>query len=176
MRFVWFGLCFFFIGSSYAQERFKTGPVFTEFGQHAAVDSSPKFDDKIEFKVAFDVAEGALDGKMNRGFHSLARFINMHVANGVPIENIHLALVVHGKASHDLLNAAAYQAVFNKINSSHGLITKLLENNVKVILCGQSAAVNNIHKTDLIEGVQMALSAMTAHALLDAQGYSLNPF
>jgi len=85
MRLVWFGLCFFFIGSSYAQERFKTGPVFTEFGQHAAVDSSTKFDDKIQFKVAFDVAEGELDGKMNRGFHSLAWCINMYVVNGVPI-------------------------------------------------------------------------------------------
>jgi hypothetical protein len=30
--------------------------------------------------------------------------------------------------------------------------------------------------SDLIEGVEMALSAMTAHAVLQRQGYALNPF
>jgi hypothetical protein len=31
-------------------------------------------------------------------------------------------------------------------------------------------------KQDMIEGGDMALSAMTAHAMLAAQGYSQNPF
>lgn len=130
----------------------------------------------MRFKVAFDVAKGAGEGKMNRQFHSLARFINMHVANGVPIENIELALVVHGKAANDLMNKSAYHAIFNADNPNQSLITGLLENKVKVILCGQSAAVNGLTNSHLIEGVQMALSAMTAHAQLHAQGYSLNPF
>jgi hypothetical protein len=29
---------------------------------------------------------------------------------------------------------------------------------------------------DLLPGVEMALSAMTAHALLQQQGYTFNPF
>ena len=45
-----------------------------------------------------------------------------------------------------------------------------------VYLCGQSAAAYGIDKGDLIPGVEMALSAMTAHAVLSAEGYSLNPF
>lgn len=158
-----------------ANDKFETGPVFTEFGQHADVDMTMKLEN-TSFKVAFDVAKSAEGGKMNRQFHSLARFINMHVANGVPIENIELALVVHGKAAHDLLNNKAYRVAFNTDNPSHTLITALLESKVKIVLCGQSAAVNGIVNADLIDGVQMALSAMTAHALLDAQGYSLNPF
>ncbi|MEE2877945.1 MAG: DsrE family protein, partial [Pseudomonadota bacterium] len=43
-------------------------------------------------------------------------------------------------------------------------------------LCGQTAAAREIEKDDLIPGVQIALSAMTAHAVLANQGYSLNPF
>lgn len=160
----------------HANTKFATGPVFSEFGQHAGVDMTMKLDKKMRFKVAFDVAKGAEKGKMNRQFHSLARFINMHVANGIPIENIELALVVHGKAANDLMNNTAYRAAFNTDNPSHTLITALLKNKVKIVLCGQSAAVNNIVNANLIDGVQMGLSAMTAHAQLDAQGYSLNPF
>ena len=52
----------------------------------------------------------------------------------------------------------------------------LQENNVKFYLCGQSAAAQGIGKGDLLPGVKMALSAMTMHALLDQQGFSLNPF
>jgi len=51
-----------------------------------------------------------------------------------------------------------------------------LNNQVKVYLCGQSAAYYDVKNTDLYKGVDMALSAMTAHALLQQQGYSLNPF
>ena len=40
----------------------------------------------------------------------------------------------------------------------------------------QSAAWANVEKADLLPGVKMALSAMDAHAILQHQGYSLNPF
>jgi len=52
----------------------------------------------------------------------------------------------------------------------------LLKNNVEIIVCGQSAAAHGVAKTDLLSGVKMALSAMTARALLQQQGYTLNPF
>ena len=38
--------------------------------------------------IAFDVARPAENGARNRGFESAARFINMHVRAGVPLENI----------------------------------------------------------------------------------------
>lgn len=47
---------------------------------------------------------------------------------------------------------------------------------MRVILCGQSAAASGIERVDLLPGVEMALSAMTAHALLQQDGYTLNPF
>ncbi|HCE21170.1 MAG TPA: hypothetical protein DF282_01490, partial [Hyphomonas sp.] len=47
---------------------------------------------------------------------------------------------------------------------------------VRIILCGQTAAYRDIEKSDLLPGVEIALSAMTAHAKLQQDGYSLNPF
>ena len=154
---------------------FKDGPVIKGFGKNAIVASSTVNEDTL-LKVAFDVAKGADKGEVNRQFDSLARFINMHVAAGVPIENIQLALVVHGKAGIDLLDNPTYQKAHKLDNPNKALIEALLANNVRVILCGQSAAVYDISLAQLIKGSEMELSAMTAHALLQNNGYTMNPF
>ncbi len=52
----------------------------------------------------------------------------------------------------------------------------MLEAGVRFIVCGQSAAGQGVANDDLIDGVEVALSAMTAHALLQQQGYTVNPF
>ena len=84
---------------------FETGPVFTEFGRHVAVDTTNALPADTRFAVAFDVVDAAEGDARNRGFESAARFINMHVAAGVPEKNIRVAVVVHGKAVFDLLAA-----------------------------------------------------------------------
>jgi len=52
----------------------------------------------------------------------------------------------------------------------------LMKNQVRVYLCGQSAAYYDISNDMLASGVKMALSAMTAHAVLQSKGYKVNPF
>ena len=101
-----------------------------------------------------------------------ARFLNMHVAAGVPEENIHLAVVVHGGAYRDLLNAESYGAE----NPNAPLIEQLIAHGVTIELCGQTAAYRDVSEDDLLPGVTISLSAMTSHALLQQQGYTLNPF
>lgn len=154
---------------------FTTGPVFIEYGKKVTVDGV-LFDKSAHFNVAFDVAKGADKGTLNRQFDSLARFINMHVASGVPAENIRLALVVHGSATLDLLKDSAYQQKFGVANANQPLLQALQAHQVKVIVCGQSAAAHGYSGIDFLPGVEVALSAMSAHALLQQQGYTLNPF
>ena len=52
----------------------------------------------------------------------------------------------------------------------------MTDQGVRFIVCGQSAAGQGVAKSELLPGVEMALSAMTAHALLQQQGYTVNPF
>jgi intracellular sulfur oxidation DsrE/DsrF family protein len=97
----------------------------------------------------------------------------------VPQENIRLAVVVHGKAALELLTDAAHAAnpaSRKGDNPSGNLVQVLLAEDVRFILCGQSAAAYGIKPEDLIPGVEMALSAMTAHALLQQNGFTVNPF
>jgi intracellular sulfur oxidation DsrE/DsrF family protein len=156
---------------------FTTGPVFEEYGPTAPVDTDMEIPADATFNVAFDTAKGADAGKLNRTLESAARFVNMHAKAGIPLENIKVAVVVHGKASEDLLGPEEYtKRREGAENANIALIAALTGHNVRVILCGQSAAAYGITNDMLAPGVEMARSAMTAHALLQQEGYTVNPF
>ena len=156
---------------------FRTGPVFEDFGPHAPVDGMGEVPADAAFAITFDVAKSADEGARNRGFESAARFINMHVAHGVAEENIRIAVVVHGKAALDLLSDDAWAAKGKgDANPSSAMIRAMLDQGVRFILCGQSGAAYGIKADELIPGVETALSAMTAHALLQQNGFTVNPF
>lgn len=158
-------------------DSFHPGPVIAEFGPVASVETDMAIPADAEFHVAFDVSEAAEPGEINRTFVSAARFINMHAEAGVPSDRIHVAIVVHGGASLDVTDAAFYAAHNEGAeNASAAAVATLLAHGVAIYQCGQSAAAHGIANGDLLPGVQMALSAMTAHALLQQQGYTLNPF
>ncbi len=146
---------------------FKTGPVIEAFGPVASVPGA-NVDGEAVFKVAFDVAEAAEPGAINRRLESAARFLNMHAAAGVPVENIEIAIIVHGPAALDL--------VASDKNANAGLIAALIEAGVTIELCGQTAAYRDIAAEELLPGVTLSLSAMTSHALMQQDGYTLNPF
>ncbi|MDO9489432.1 MAG: DsrE family protein [Sphingomonadaceae bacterium] len=156
---------------------FVAGPVFSDFGHIAPVASDLAIPADAAFKVAFDLSAKATPGEISKTIDSAARFINMHVAAGVPVANVKVAIVVHGAASGDLLKPEAYAARNNgAVNGSVAAIAALTSHGVDIWLCGQSAVASSIDKADLIPGVKMALSAMTAFALLQRQGYTVNPF
>jgi intracellular sulfur oxidation DsrE/DsrF family protein len=146
---------------------FSTGPAIKDYGPVADVEVTFPVPDDAVLRHSFDVAEQAEDGDMNRTLVSAARFINMHARAGVDPTRIELAVVVHGTAVHD---------VSREVSASAGLVASLIDHGVSIIVCGQSAAYYGITTDGLLPGVEMALSAMTAHALLQQQGYTWNPF
>ncbi|MBD2840723.1 DsrE family protein [Erythrobacter rubeus] len=155
---------------------FATGPIFEEFGPHAPVAGANALDPNAEFRIAFDVADRADVGTRNRTFESAARFTNMHAAAGVPAQNMKLVVVVHGKAVLDLVTDEALDARDMEANASAGMVRAMLDHGIRFVVCGQSASVYGVQAEHLIEGVELELSAMTAHALLQQRGYTVNPF
>ena len=153
-------------------DAFHEGPLIKGYGKIAAVPGASVLPEDLTFKVAWDVAKRAEADTPNRGFDTVARFLNMHNAAGVPAERLHLAIVVHGGAHRDLLGETAYGGD----NPNAALIAQLVGHGVQVTLCGQTAAYYGVTADDLLPGVTMSLSAMTAHALLQQEGYTLNPF
>ncbi|WDI30014.1 DsrE family protein [Hyphococcus flavus] len=167
----------FLAASVHAQnEKFSTGPVFEDFGPVANVDNELIIPDGAKMRISFDVSKGADAGELNRTLVSAARFINMHARTGVPVEDIDAAVVVHGKAVYDVSKAARYADAIGGENANAALIEALTGKGVRIIVCGQSAAYYEVANDDLLPGVEMAISAMTAHVLLQQEGYAINPF
>jgi len=157
-------------------EAFHPGTAIPKFGRIAEVEIEFPIAEGTEFHVVFDLADGTEPGEVNRGLESLARFINMHVEAGIPEDDIHLAVVVHGSATHDLTTDDHYEPLKDATNANAALVEALLAHGVRLYVCGQSAAYNDVSNEDLLPGVVMALSAMTAHGQLQQEGYTLNPF
>lgn len=158
------------------EEKFSTGPVFSDFGPVADIETDFEIPKNMTLKTSFDVSKRGEAGAVNGGFMSAARFINMHARAGVPLKKIKLAIVVHGGAVDDVAVASHYAGEVGGENANAPLIAALIEQGVRVIVCGQSAAYHEVDNDELLPGVEMALSAMTAHAVLQAQGYAINPF
>ncbi len=155
--------------------KFSHGPVITGFGAVAKVNSDLPSPANLDYKVAFDIGTGS-PGAKSKNLDAVARLMNMLAASGVPLSRIHPAVVVHNAALWDVTTDAKYTQQFGTPNPNAELVRQLVAKGVPVYVCGQSAAWSDVAKADLIPGVKMALSAMDAHAILNAQGYSLNPF
>lgn len=153
------------------QQGFSTGPLIEDYGPHSPVPGAEAIPPDSEFRITFDTAVPAGDGELNRTLVSAARFLNLHAGAGVDPANIHLAVVIHGRAVRDVAAVADGQS-----DANAALVAALLAQNVRIHVCGQSAVYYDVSADDLLPGVTMSLSAMTAHALLQQDGYTLNPF
>ncbi len=158
--------------SGISQEK-KSGPVVEGYGQVWAIENPDfKTDTSQEFKVVFDVKDGPKsDTELNRNLNTVARFLNMHAQSGIPASQIKVALIVHGTAARNLLTDEAHKERYKVANPNRELVEQLLDAGVEIILCGQSSKTRDLPKEDLVPGVKIALSAMTANIQLQNQGY-----
>jgi intracellular sulfur oxidation DsrE/DsrF family protein len=154
------------------------GPIIQDFGPVYTV-PSPGLATPLrqDLKLRFDISETAADPKaLSARLETAARFLNMHGQAGVPSERLKVAIVVHGAASKDLLSNDAYRKRHGIDNPNLPLLEALKGAGVRIYLCGQSAGSRGIAASEKAAPVEMALSAMTAHLVLNAEGYVLNPF
>jgi len=160
-----------------AQEK-KSGPVITDYGAVWDIPNADFLTDTAkEFKVMFDIMNSPEDpGMRNTSIETAARFLNMHARAGVPLENLHVALVIHNKASKDLLIDSVYETRFGVPNPNSEMLQQLIASGAEVIFCGQSSLSRDIPFESTIKGIQLSLSAMTAILQLKDKDYTLIKF
>ena len=156
----------------------RTGPIIADYGPVYEVES-PEFATPLdaEYRLVFDVKTAPDDTTLvNPAIGTLARFLNMHARAGVPLEQMHLALVLHGSAGKDALDHTAFRDRYGHDTPNRDLLVQLAAANVEIILCGQTAMHRGLPPAQLADPVRLALSAMTALATLQQQGYTLIAF
>ena len=114
--------------------------------------------------------------QINATIETAARFLNMHAQQGIPAEQLKVALVFHNQASKDVISNAAYNKRYGSNNPNEKLINALLDAEAQIIFCGQSSASRGFPKEDLIPNIQLSLSAMTALIQLQDENYRLIKF
>ncbi|MEM8492407.1 MAG: DsrE family protein [Pseudomonadota bacterium] len=153
------------------EKDFHAGELIPQFGRIAEVPDAKPLPTDTRLKLAIDIVEGGKEGVINSKFQTAASFLNLQHANGIPADQIDVALVVHGPAHRDLLVNKAYGGA----NPNAEILAALQEHGVKVFYCGQSAVYRDVTKNDLLPGVEITHSATTTHVLLQQQGYALRP-
>jgi len=130
-----------------------------------------------KYKVIFDVRTTSkkIDA-VNPLLNTVARFINMHVAKGIPLKNLDMVVIVHGKATKDILNNQSYKERFKKKNPNLDLLHKLNTHHVKIFVCGQSATHQGIERQQVAKSVKFALSALSVLVTYQSNGYQLIDF
>ncbi|MDT0539853.1 DsrE family protein [Croceitalea sp. P059] len=170
-------LTFFLTFFLFSQEK-KMGPIIKDYGKVWSIknlDYQVKLDS--EFKVVFDIMNSPKDvNQRNASIETAARFLNMHGQSGVSKENMKVALVVHNKASKDIITNEAYKARYGTDNPNAEMVQQLIEAGVEFVFCGQSSLSRNFPIEETVPGVQLSLSAMTALIQLQNDGYRLIKF
>ena len=127
--------------------------------------------DKV-YKAVFDVfKDSKKDDKKNPSVATVARYINMHMQQGVPLKNLKMALVLHGAATKNALNDATYLKKYGKENPNSALLHALKQANVDIFVCGQSLYARGYKKENTSKDVQVSLSALTALVHFQSEGY-----
>ncbi|MFD0797359.1 DsrE family protein [Maribacter chungangensis] len=160
-----------------AQEK-KTGPIIKDYGPVWDItDPDFKTDVTKTYRAVFDIMSSPEDpSQVNASLETAARFLNMHAQNGIPLKQLKVALIVHNKASKDVANSTAYQKKYGVKNPNEELLRQLMDSGAEVIFCGQSSVSRGFPKEDLVTGVQISLSAMTALIQLQDDNYRLIKF
>jgi intracellular sulfur oxidation DsrE/DsrF family protein len=150
-----------------------TGPVVENYGPVFTVpEDSFNLDPDRQYKIVMDIGKGPDElSDLNRNIETAARFLNMHSRNGIKPENLELAIVLHGSATHAALGEQAHAKHFDALNGSRQLIEALGNAGVDIYVCGQSAGYYGYGRGDLLSQVNMAVSAMTVHVRLQQEGY-----
>lgn len=153
------------------------GPIISSGGMSAQVpDANFPIPDGHVFKVMWEINLQGDSSQANQQIGTIARFYNLHGRHGIPLERLHAAAVVHGTGWMALLTDDAYQRRYGRPNPSKALVEELIAKGTRFVVCGQTAAFRGVQREELLPGVQLAISAMTALNVFYAEGYRLQPW
>ena len=129
-------------------------------------------------QAVFDVTKPAdSPDKVLPGLDHVARYLNLYATAGVSPTNMHLVVVLHGKATPAALNDNAYNKATGATggNPNLGLIKQLKTAGVTLYVCGQALNDYKFEPTQVTPEITEALSALTVVTNYQEQNYVYLP-
>jgi intracellular sulfur oxidation DsrE/DsrF family protein len=155
----------------------QSGPVIESTGMSVGVpDANFTVPDGHVFKAVWVIDAGDTV-RVNQQLTTIARYFNVHARHGFTGDRVQAAAVVHGSGWLALLSDSAFAARYGgKTNPSRRLVEELLRQGTQLVLCGQTAGFRGVRREELLPGVKLGISAMTALNVFQAQGFQYNPW
>ena len=136
-----------------------------------------RIDPDMKYKLLFAMEvwgrDSASKTKINEGLAEIGRIINLHIAAGVPKENLELAIVIHGAPMNVYLKNEVYQKKFKTNNPNLDILKQFIDIKTNLIACGQAEIYFNMPASDMIPEVKTAYSAKVALSTYQLKGYVL---
>jgi intracellular sulfur oxidation DsrE/DsrF family protein len=134
-----------------------------------------KPDNTTRYKLLFNFTAGTRDAEkakiLNRGLAEIGRIINLHIAAGIPKQNLDIVIVTHGPALYALVKNEAYKKEFKTDNPNLIIVKELEDAGSNFIACNQAMQFLDIEQKDLDPSAKIALSAKTALSTYQLKGY-----
>src|SRR6476646_6931913 len=113
-----------------------------------------KLNPNLQYKLRFEVITGTMDSSdakdINASFAEAGRIINLHIAAGVPLKNLHAVMVVHGPALHALYKNDVYRQKYKMDNPNLAYLDELQKAGVRFVACGQAMFFFDVKREEMI--------------------------
>ena len=156
----------------------KVNPVVKSYGTVFQLpDADHKPDPSIKYKILVELTENASKpDSLNEYIEALATLVNLHAAEGVPKENIQMAVVLRKMATYAVFDNELYKEKFKCDNPNLQLLKELMEAGVEFYVCGQTMQKRNIDTKKLVAGTKVASAGLTAITTYQLKGYTMIKF
>jgi len=138
-----------------------------------------KPDPTMQYKLLLEdvvpIKDSAAAKEISEGLAEIGRIINLHIASGIPKNNLRVVAIVHGAALYALYTNERYKNKYGVDNPNIVLINELMKNGVKFIACGQAMNFFDVKKEELLPGIGITLTAQTVLSSYQLKGYVLYP-
>lgn len=140
--------------------------------------SNPSFkpDPNMKYKLLFEVTifnKLRQQKDINHGLTEVCRIINLHIASGIPAQNLEMVVVVHAPGLFSFYKNEFYQKKYNYENPNIALIQDLTKKGVSFIGCGQAMAYLNMTADQTVPEMKISLTAQTVLSNYQLKGFVL---
>jgi intracellular sulfur oxidation DsrE/DsrF family protein len=169
-------LLFTSFSTSFSQTRIF--PVVKSYGGIFEIPyAEEKPDPSLDYKIVIEVErESEHPDSLSWAINNVARLVNLHVMGGVPKEKLNVVMVIHGGATYNVMENAAYMKKYKTNNPNLRLFKELADAGVKILVCGQSLINRKVDRMKIVPEVKVATSMLTTLTTYQLKGYALLKF
>ncbi len=152
--------------------------IFASWGWMAPPADSGPIEVCRDIAVVCGVDRNAWTNNVGSGLARVERLVEDYELIGVPRDELHISVVLHGEAGYWLLKDGPYRA-FTRTeqgNPNRLLVEKLLGCGVSVEVCGLEMKERGWSKDDLLQGITVVPGAYQRIVDLQSRGYAYIPF